>query len=79
MLLLGSIFQKFNIFYDIYADGTKIYLPLQPEDISHLNSLLHCLLEVQPQMRVNFLQPNLDKMEVFLLCPSLQLRAEQLF
>ncbi len=47
-----------------YADDTQIYLALSPNDYSPIDSLCHCIVEINSWMCRNFLQLNKEKTEV---------------
>ncbi len=56
--------RKNQIAYHSYADDTQIYLALSPNDYSPIDSLCHCIVEINSWMCRNFLQLNKEKTEV---------------
>ena len=64
MLPLGQLIKKNSIAYHSYADDTQIYLPLIPNDYTPVESLCHCIYEIDKWMSQNFLQLNKNKTEV---------------
>ncbi len=66
MLLLGSIFEKYNILYHRYADDMQFYLPVSLDSACSLNNLFNCLNDIKCWMARNFLQLNEKKTEVIM-------------
>ena len=64
MLPLGQLIKKNSIAYHSYADDTQIYIPLMPNDYTPVESLCHCIYEIDKWMSQNFLQLNKNKTEV---------------
>ena len=64
MLPLSSIMQKNKIAYHNYADDTQLYITLSSGDYSSIDSLCHCIDQINDWMCQNFLQLNKDKTEI---------------
>ena len=64
MLPLGQIFQEYNITCHSYADNTKIYLALSPNDFGPIDSLCLCIEKVNSWMQNSFLELIKDKTEI---------------
>ncbi|XP_073804016.1 uncharacterized protein isoform X1 [Danio rerio] len=64
MLPLSQIMRKNQISYHSYADDTQIYLALQPNDYSPIETLCQCIDEMSNWMCQNFLQLNKEKTEI---------------
>ena len=66
MLPLGHIIENNSINYHSYADDTQLYLSMSPNDYTPLESLYHCMDQINKWMSHNFLQLNTDKTEVII-------------
>ena len=64
MLPLGQIFQEYNITCHSYADNTKIYLALSPNDFGPIDPLCLCIEKVNSWMQNSFLELIKDKTEI---------------
>ena len=73
LLPLGEVFRRFGINYHCYADDTQIYIPITPDDHSHLANLESCLAAVTDWMSQNFLRLNASKTEILVVGPTNQL------
>ena len=58
-----------NVSFHCYADDTKIYLPLWPNDPRSLAAVLDCLVDENRWMAHNFLQLFNSKSEIILFNP----------
>ncbi len=67
MLPLGRIFKKHGISYHLYADDTRIYLPLRPTCNVSCVTLRRCLDEVKDWLADNLVQLNERKTEMFMI------------
>lgn len=65
MLALGQIIRKYNIYPHFYADDTQTYLSIDPPDLSALNILSSCLMDIKVRMSDKYLLLHNNKTEVF--------------
>lgn len=64
MLPLAQIIQNNNINHHSYADDTQIYIALESYDNSSIDSLCHCIENINTWMNQNCLQLNQGKTEI---------------
>ncbi|KAL2096189.1 hypothetical protein ACEWY4_008337 [Coilia grayii] len=70
MLPLGNIIKKHNIDFHSYADDTQLYISVEPNKTTALQSLTSCLSAVTHWMSNNFLKLNESKTELLLIGPK---------
>ncbi|KAL2095649.1 hypothetical protein ACEWY4_007797 [Coilia grayii] len=70
MLPLGNIIKKHNIDFHSYADDTQLYISVEPNKTTALQSLTSCLSAVTHWMSNNFLKLNENKTELLLIGPK---------
>jgi len=70
MLPLGEIIRTHSINVHYYANDTKLYLSIKPEESNQLSKIQACLKDLKTWMTCNFLMLNYDKTEVILLGPE---------
>ncbi len=67
---LGSIFRKYNIMYNLYADDTQLYIPIDPNRSQSFDGLAQCLGEIRAWLASNFLYLKTSKTECDVFGPS---------
>ena len=67
MLPLGKIIRKHSINFHCYADDTRFYLSIKPNEINQLTKLQTCIKDIKAWMTCNFLLLNSEKTEVIVL------------
>ncbi len=67
MLPLGSIIQKYEMNYHLYADDIQLYISVKPRDTVVIESLSSCLSSIVKWMNVNFKKFNKDKTEILIV------------
>ncbi len=53
MLSLGSILNKYGVYFHLYADDTHIYIPLKSDNKQALKLILDCLDERKLCLTIN--------------------------
>ncbi len=67
MLPLGSIIQKYEMNYHLYADDIQLYISVEPRDTVVIERLSNCLSSIVKWMNANFLKLNKDKTEILIV------------
>uniref|UniRef100_A0A3B5KG70 Reverse transcriptase domain-containing protein n=1 Tax=Takifugu rubripes TaxID=31033 RepID=A0A3B5KG70_TAKRU len=70
MLPLGNIIWQHGINFHCYADDTRLYLSMKPEETEKLVKLQTCLKDIKSWMSSNFLRLNPGKTEVMVFGPE---------
>ena len=70
MLPLGMIIAEYGIKFHFYADDTQLYIPLQPNDPSHIQNLESCVRRIKTWMSQNFLMLNTAKTDLLVIKPN---------
>ncbi len=65
MLPMGAISEKHGVSFQLYADDTQLYFPLQHKSKEFLGPLLNCLNELQIWLKLNLLVLNENKTEIY--------------
>ncbi len=71
MLPLGSIIQKYEMNYHLYADDIQLYISVEPRDTVVIERLSNCLSSIVKWMNANFLKLNKDKTEILIVGKNL--------
>ena len=70
MLPLGNIIRTHSIHFHWYANDTKLYPSIKPEQCNQLTKLQACFEDIQTWTTRNFLLLNSDKTELLILGPK---------
>lgn len=68
MLPLWDI-RRHGVSFRSFADDTKLYIALFPEDTGAINTMYECILDIKSWMAENFLQLIQGKTEVSVIGP----------
>lgn len=60
---MGSILSRHYVYFHLYADDLQIYLPVQSNSLSALESIHMCLKDIKIGLSHNFLCLNVSKAE----------------
>ncbi|KAJ0062165.1 hypothetical protein NL108_017132 [Boleophthalmus pectinirostris] len=72
MLPLGQVIRRHGVNFHSYADDTQLYIAVSPDDLSPIDTLFNCILDIKSWMAANFLQLNQGKTEVLIIGPEAQ-------
>lgn len=67
MLPLGSIFNKYNVWFHCFADNVQLYMHLELKSKGSLQPLLDCLRDIKTWLSSKILDLNGNKTEVIVV------------